>query len=142
MGRRLGLTGVTLLVGALAACSSSSSKSAPAASSSTAAPTPTTAATARCVPPNAGGPVAATRVTGITSDWTLSSFDATLIRMHWFRALGASAAQPAPTVLMGPGWGQAGDTNTSGVGLFGSLGIGELQKAGYNVLTWDPRGFV
>ena len=141
LGRRLGLTGVTLLVGALAACSSSARKSAPAASSSTAAPTPTTAATARCVPPNAGGPVAATRVTGITSDWTLSSFDATLIRMHWFRALGASAAQPAPTVLMGPGWGQAGDTNTSGVGLFGSLGIGELQKAGYNVLTWDPRGF-
>ncbi|MCU1465758.1 MAG: X-Pro dipeptidyl-peptidase family [Actinomycetia bacterium] len=61
--------------------------------------------------------------------------------MHWFRALGASAAHPAPSVLMGPGWGQAGDTNTSGVGLFGSLGIGELQKAGYNVLTWDPRGF-
>jgi ABC-2 type transport system ATP-binding protein len=55
--------------------------------------------------------------------------------MHWFHAAGASAAQPAPTVLMGPGWGQSGDTNTTSVGLFGSLGIGALQKAGYNVLT-------
>ena len=81
------------------------------------------------------------KVSGVASDYTLTSFDGTKIRMHWFTASGASAAKPAPTVLMGPGWGQAGDTNTSAIGLFGSLGIGALQKAGYNVLTWDPRGF-
>jgi ABC-2 type transport system ATP-binding protein len=61
--------------------------------------------------------------------------------MHWFPAPTATAAHRAPTVLMGPGWGAAGDTNTSTVGLFGSLGIGALQARGYNVLTWDPRGF-
>jgi ABC-2 type transport system ATP-binding protein len=61
--------------------------------------------------------------------------------MHWFPDPRATSAKPSPTILMGPGWGQAGDTNTSSIGLFGSLGIGQLQKAGYNVLTWDPRGF-
>jgi ABC-2 type transport system ATP-binding protein len=46
-------------------------------------------------------------------------------------------------VLKGQGWGQPGDTNTagSGYGLFGDLSISALQHAGYNVLTWDPRGF-
>ena len=46
-------------------------------------------------------------------------------------------------MLKGPGWGQPGDTNTagSGYGLFGDLSIHTLQTAGYNVLTWDPRGF-
>ena len=46
-------------------------------------------------------------------------------------------------MLKGPGWGQPGDVNTagSGYGLFGDLSIHSLQAAGYNVLTWDPRGF-
>ncbi len=142
MGRKLGLTGIALLV-ALggAACSSSASKSSPAASSST-TPAPTTSpGPGPCNPPNAGGPVVVTKVPGVASDLTLTSFDGAKIRLHWFPAPAASAAQPLPTVLMGPGWGQAGDTDTKGVGLFGSLGIGALQKAGYNVLTWDPRGF-
>jgi ABC-2 type transport system ATP-binding protein len=142
VGRKLGLTGVALLV-ALggAACSSSASKSTPAASSST-APAPTTAAgPGPCSPPNTGGPVAVTNVPGVASDRTLTSFDGAKIRLHWFPAPAASAAQPLPTVLMGPGWGSPGDTDTRSIGLFGSLGIGALQKAGYNVLTWDPRGF-
>jgi ABC-2 type transport system ATP-binding protein len=46
-----------------------------------------------------------------------------------------------PTVLMGPGWGTPGDTNVSAVGVLGVLNISSLQKAGYNVLTWDPRAF-
>jgi ABC-2 type transport system ATP-binding protein len=142
VGRKLGLSGIALLVvlGG-AACSSSASKSSPAASSST-APAPTTApGPGPCSPPDAGGPVAVTKVPGVASDLTLTSFDGAKIRLHWFPSPAASAAQPLPTVLMGPGWGQAGDTNTKAVGLFGSLGIGALQKAGYNVLTWDPRGF-
>jgi ABC-2 type transport system ATP-binding protein len=66
--------------------------------------------------------------------------------MHWFPAPGTSATHRAPTVLMGPGWGQSGDTNTaadstSGAGVIGATSIASLWKAGYNVLTWDPRGF-
>ncbi len=80
---------------------------------------------------------------GVASDWTLTSFDGTAIRLHWFPVPTATSANPLPTVLMGPGWGESGDTDvsTSSNDLFGALGIGSLQKAGYNVLTWDPRGF-
>jgi len=136
VGRKLGLVTTALVVSVSAACSSSAKPAA------TAAPTTSTAVpAATCTPPAATGPGRATRVAGVASDWTLTSFDNTLIRMHWFPAPTASAKHPEPTVLMGPGWGQAGDTNTSTVGLFGSVGIDALQKAGYNVLTWDPRGF-
>ena len=49
----------------------------------------------------------------------------------------------APTVLYGPGWGNAGTTDegraTSEAD--GTVGVGALRRAGYNVLTWDPRGF-
>ena len=46
--------------------------------------------------------------------------------------------KPEPTVLMGPGWGQAGDTNTQTVGLFGSLGIGTLQQGRLQRLDLGP----
>jgi ABC-2 type transport system ATP-binding protein len=44
---------------------------------------------------------------------------------------------------MGPGWGGAGDVNVDGDGGpdSGLPGIKTLHDAGYNVLTWDPRGF-
>ncbi len=42
---------------------------------------------------------------------------------------------------MGPGWSLAGDTDTQGSGILGALPIKDLRAAGYNVLTWDPRGF-
>jgi ABC-2 type transport system ATP-binding protein len=54
---------------------------------------------------------------------------------------GASKDKPAPTVLMGPGWGSAGDTNTAAPGVLGAVSIHTLADHGYNVLTWDPRGF-
>jgi ABC-2 type transport system ATP-binding protein len=136
---RLSLSGLALLttVVVLTACSSSKS------TQSNASPASTTQSSTRlpCVITDPNGPPVATKVAGVASDWTLTSFDGAKIRMHWFPTPQASAAKPAPTVLMGPGWGQAGDTNTKTIGLFGSLGIGSLQKAGYNVLTWDPRGF-
>jgi ABC-2 type transport system ATP-binding protein len=83
-------------------------------------------------------------VTGSTTDYDLTSFDGTKIRIHWFpRPSAAPPGATSPTLLKGPGWGQPGDTNTagSGYGLFGDLSIHTLQTAGYNVLTWDPRGF-
>jgi len=133
------LISCAVIAAVLAACSSSVSKASPpnpsTAPSSTSTPRP-----AACVPP-AGGKVAAARVPGVASDWTLTSFDGAKIRLHWFPAPNAGRAHPAPTVLMGPGWGLSGDTDTTSVGLFGSVGIGSLQRAGYNVLTWDPRGF-
>ena len=46
-----------------------------------------------------------------------------------------------PTVLMGPGWGSSGDTDTSQAGIQGALSIAQLWHGGFNVLTWDPRGF-
>jgi len=86
--------------------------------------------------------VHATPVPGSTTDVDVTSFDGTVIRAHWF-PVHATGGQPAPTVLKGPGWGQPGDVNTagSGYGLFGDLSINTLHQAGYNVLTWDPRGF-
>ena len=42
---------------------------------------------------------------------------------------------------MGPGWGQAGDTNVGSTGLLGAASIGSLREHGFHVLTWDPRGF-
>lgn len=78
-------------------------------------------------------------VDGVESDHTLTSFDGTEIRFHWFPT--DAADEPAPTVLMGPGWSLAGDTSEEGAALFGALGIGPMNDAGYHVLTWDPRGF-
>ncbi|MGH9079944.1 MAG: alpha/beta hydrolase family protein, partial [Acidimicrobiales bacterium] len=74
------------------------------------------------------------------SDWTVTSFDGTPIRAHWF-PLALPDGRRAPTVLMGPGWALPGDTNTSGTGILGDVPIKSLHDAGYNVLTWDPRGF-
>ena len=67
-------------------------------------------------------------------DATVTSFDGTAISAHAFPAPGAAGAA-APTVLFGPGWSQNGDTDpTQGV-------IKQLNDAGYNIVTWDPRGF-
>jgi ABC-2 type transport system ATP-binding protein len=78
---------------------------------------------------------------GNDRDWDIVSFDGTVIRAHWFPVADASADSPAPTVLMGPGWGSAGDVDVEGDGTAGTVSIGMLLDAGYNVLTWDPRGF-
>ena len=77
----------------------------------------------------------------VSRDWDITSFDGTVIRAHWFPIETLAAGETAPTVLMGPGWGSGGDTDADTVGLLGSLSISSLRDAGYNVLTWDPRGF-
>ena len=81
--------------------------------------------------------VPATPVEGTPSDLDITSFDGTTIRAHWFPA----GAAEAPTILMGPGWSQPGDTSQEGTPILGALGIGPMNERGYNVLTWDPRGF-
>jgi ABC-2 type transport system ATP-binding protein len=76
-------------------------------------------------------------------DATVRSFDQTAINTHFFPAEGLAAGKRAPTVLVGPGWSQAGETDDSSSSdeLFGGVGVGALRGAGYNVMTWDPRGF-
>ncbi len=128
-----------------AGCSSSSKTASPAPSSTTtASATSTTVAggphTRPACTQKQTAPVTATPVPGSTSDYDVTSFDDTLIRAHWFPL---STTSKAPTVLKGPGWSLPGDTNTTSTnfGLFGDLSISALHQAGYNVLTWDPRGF-
>lgn len=76
-------------------------------------------------------------------DATVVSFDGTKINTHFFPAAGLGAGKRAPTVFVGHGYGMTGDTdeNSTSENLFGSVGLGPLRRAGYNVLTWDARGF-
>jgi ABC-2 type transport system ATP-binding protein len=76
-------------------------------------------------------------------DEVVTSFDGTQIAVSFFPAQGLPAGKKAPTVLIGPGWSMGRDTDENGASsdLFGMTGVGPLRRAGYNVLTWDPRGF-
>jgi ABC-2 type transport system ATP-binding protein len=141
---------VLLLAAALLAACGSSSKGAAPTTTGAATPTTANAATAAAGPTtttgsttcqsNVAAPTAAA-VAGKASDFDLTSFDGTKIRVHWFPLPGATAATPAPTVLQGPGWAGAGDQKIDKTGLDGGADLGALRQAGYNVLTWDPRGF-
>ena len=98
------------------------------------------AAAQSCRPPADWRSTKAAAVPGVLSDFDLTSFDHTTIRIHWFPDP-STAGKPTPTVLMGPGWGESGDTDTSQAGVQGALSIAHLWQGGFNVLTWDPRGF-
>src|ERR1700722_3050698 len=99
------------------------------------------AAAESCQPPTGWQATKAPPVSGIPSDYDLTSFDGTNIRIHWFPDPLGPGGHPHPTVLMGPGWGSPGDTATSQAGIQGALSIAQLWQGGFNVLTWDPRGF-
>jgi ABC-2 type transport system ATP-binding protein len=73
----------------------------------------------------------------------VTSFDGTPIVANFFPAEGLADGGKAPTVLMGPGWSSPGedDPEAEGSNSTGNPGVGTLRRAGYNVLTWDPRGF-
>jgi ABC-2 type transport system ATP-binding protein len=81
--------------------------------------------------------------TAAARDTKVTSFDGTKINTHFFAARGLKAGAKAPTVLVGHGYGQQGETDpeSSSEELFGSIGLGPLRSAGFNVLTWDARGF-
>ncbi|MCC9198432.1 CocE/NonD family hydrolase [Arthrobacter sp. zg-Y820] len=77
------------------------------------------------------------------TDVVVTSFDGTPIHTNFFPATGLAAGQQAPTVMVGPGFGLPGariPSSTTST-LIGSIGIAPLRDAGYNVVTWDPRGF-
>jgi ABC-2 type transport system ATP-binding protein len=64
-------------------------------------------------------------------DAVVQSFDGTPILTHFFPAPGLEEGQRAPTLMIGHGWGGSGATSPQS----------EYAEAGYNVLTWDARGF-
>lgn len=76
-------------------------------------------------------------------DATVVSFDGTKITTHYFPAAGLGAGKKAPTVMVGHGYGMTGGTDPESKSdtIFGQVGLGPLRRAGYNVLTWDARGF-
>ncbi len=76
-------------------------------------------------------------------DVVVRSFDGTPIVAHFFPAQGLTAGKRAPTVLAGHGYGMTGQTdpNANSDTIFGQTGVGPIRRAGYNVLTWDARGF-
>ena len=80
-------------------------------------------------------------------DVKVVSFDGTEIYVHFMPATGLQKDGQAPTILDGPGLGLPGQTSIYGSFLDGVLtnavgipSILALRNAGYNVVTWDPRG--
>lgn len=80
-------------------------------------------------------------------DVKVISADGTAIYVHFMPARGLAPGETAPTILNGPGLGLPGATNIDGtilddilVDTFGMISVGTLRHAGYNVVTWDPRG--
>jgi ABC-2 type transport system ATP-binding protein len=73
-------------------------------------------------------------------DATVTSFDGTQIKLSFF---GAEGGGKAPTVLEGHGWAGSRDTSPGSASseATGNVGVGPLRRAGFNVLTWDARGF-
>ena len=83
----------------------------------------------------------------VPRDVYVTSFDGTSIYVHFMPAVGLAPGKQAPTILVGSGLGLPGATNLDGTVLddwladtFGIVGVGTLRHAGYNVVTWDPRG--
>lgn len=79
--------------------------------------------------------------------YKVTSFDGTKLSTNFFPSVGvgSGADQLAPTVLVGPGITQAGytgpyDQPAPVPGLWPSIWVGSTREAGYNVITWDPRG--
>jgi ABC-2 type transport system ATP-binding protein len=81
----------------------------------------------------------------IAFTYKVTSFDGTPISTNFFPASNLQSGQSAPTILEGPGLGDPGLTDPNsqtGIASVPGLvpGIAPLRQAGYNVVTWDPRG--
>jgi ABC-2 type transport system ATP-binding protein len=76
-------------------------------------------------------------------DVIVTSFDGTPISASFFPAEGLQPGQRAPTILETHGWGATRDKDENSATLtpVGQIGLGPLRRAGFNVLTWDSRGF-
>ena len=76
-------------------------------------------------------------------DAAVTSFDGTQLQVSLHPAAGLKPGQRAPTILQTHGWGGSRDTNPDSPSsdATGNVGTGPLRNAGFNVLTWDSRGF-
>jgi ABC-2 type transport system ATP-binding protein len=63
------------------------------------------------------------------------SFDGVLLVTNFFPAAGLERGGRAPTVMLGHGFGGRGETDPD------AGQVGPLRRAGYNVVTWNARGF-
>jgi ABC-2 type transport system ATP-binding protein len=66
-------------------------------------------------------------------DAQVESFDGIHITTHFYPAAGLEPGDKAPTILIGHGWGGSGEAASGSPAPF--------IADGYNVLTWDARGF-
>lgn len=80
-------------------------------------------------------------------DVQVVSFDDTKINVHFLPAADLPVGRSAPTIFLASALGMPGATNLDGTpfdlilaDLGGEIGIATLRQAGYNVVTWDPRG--
>lgn len=93
--------------------------------------------------PIIGYPLGATGGTTPRDVYVISA-DGTPIYVHFFPAQGTAKGTVAPTILYGSGLGLPGETNPLAMNSpflpNQVIGIGMLLRAGYNVVTWDPRG--
>jgi ABC-2 type transport system ATP-binding protein len=76
-------------------------------------------------------------------DVIVPSFDGAPLSASFFPAEGLAPGQKAPTILETHGWGAVRDKdeNSATLAAVGQVGLGPLRRAGFNVLTWDSRGF-
>jgi ABC-2 type transport system ATP-binding protein len=76
-------------------------------------------------------------------DAIVPSFDGTPIIVTFHPAAGLKPGQKAPTILQTHGWAGSRERNPEAASseLTGNVGVGPLRHAGFNVLTWDSRGF-
>jgi len=81
-----------------------------------------------------GAPVAFTTM--------VTSYDGVQISTNFFPASGLMEGETAATVFNGPGLGADGNTDPTSVLTTGdsAVGILTLREAGYNYVSWDPRG--
>src|SRR4051794_6061566 len=84
-----------------------------------------------------GAPAAGAR------DIVVPSFDGAPLSASFFPAQGLAPGQKAPTILETHGWGAVRDKdeNSATLAPVGQVGLAPLRRAGFNVLTWDSRGF-
>src|SRR3954453_22309026 len=76
-------------------------------------------------------------------DVVIPSFDAAPLSASFFPAQGLAPGQRAPTILETHGWGAVRDRdeNSATLAPVGQVGLAPRGRAGFNVLTWDSRGF-
>ena len=72
-------------------------------------------------------------------DAVVRSFDGTPIVTHFYEAAPSAGRVRAPTVLVGAGFPEPGNTDPAR-SFSDQIGVTTLRAEGYNVVTWDPRG--